>query len=396
MKDHKHLLMKIHRRKPIHSHSQPQGSLWDTERAVLDDEIEKLSQEKSALQANLWRFRQQQSGAKLQFEDLERRVHEMEQRQLRMLSYLEQAVRNPTFVEHLVRMAGSSMDFSAINKKRRMPVVDYCQEIVVNSSVNNHSINSNPEFERIFHRDFSNKLNLELSPADSDSNFVYPSARSSNEDGRSPQRKTSEGDVRDAHVGTEVLSLAPETLELSDTGTSFALKKDASLSIQIREVESSRSHYLQHSLSSSSEDDGHISFHLNLTLASSELQLNNGHSSRISQLGPEIGISTELRSSANGKETDLIVVTKNRNIADDNVTISSSHEAPINTQGPAAAQGRVNDVFWEQFLTERPGSSDTEDASSSFRANPYNDQKEGNPGHGISWRKSKGMEQLTL
>ncbi|XP_042517837.1 heat stress transcription factor A-5 [Macadamia integrifolia] len=396
VKDQKHLLKNIYRRKPIHSHSHPQGSGGDAERAALEEEIEKLSREKTTLQGTLWRFRQQQSGTKVQLEDLDRRVEGMEQRQMRMMTFLAKAMENPIFVEHLVRMAGSSMDLSAINKRRRLPNLDCCQEVLDNSLADNHN-SPKPDIGHIFHQDFSSKLNLELSPAVSDSNLVYPSAQSSNEDGGSPQRRASEGDVRDAHVMMEGLSFTPETFDLSDTGTSFALKKDATLSRQVRENDTSRLHSLPHGLTSTEEGDGHISCHLNLTLASFALQVENSHySSRISQLGPESGTSTELRSSANGNEADLRVASKNRSTSNDDAPKPSSNDAPTNNKGPSAPQGRVNDVFWEQFLTERPGSSDTEEASSSLRANPYDDQEEKMSGHGKSWRNRKDMEQLTL
>ncbi|XP_043710698.1 heat stress transcription factor A-5-like [Telopea speciosissima] len=396
-KDQKHLLKNIYRRKPIHSHSHPQGSGGDAERAALEEEIEKLSREKTALQGNLWRFRQQRSGTKVQLEDLERRVQDMEQRQVRMMTFLAKAVENPIFVEHLVGMAGSFMDLSAINKRRRLPNLDYCQEVPDNSLVDDHTSSTKADIGHIFHQDFSSKLNLELSPAVSDSNLVYPSAQSSNEDGRSPQRKTSEGDVRDAQVMMEGLSFTPETFDLSDTGTSFTLKKDSTLSRQVREIDTSRLQCLPHGLTSAEEGDGHISCHLNLTLASSALQMENSHhSSRLSQLSPEIGTSPELRSSANGKEADLRVASKTRGTSNDDAPKPSSYDAPTDNKGPLATQGRVNDVFWEQFLTERPGSSDTEEASSSFRANPCDDQEEKISGHGKSWRNRKDMEQLTL
>ncbi|XP_043722035.1 heat stress transcription factor A-5-like [Telopea speciosissima] len=353
VKDQKHLLKSIYRRKPIHSHSHPQGSGGDAERAVMEEEIEKLSQEKTILRGNLCRFRQQQSGTMVQLEDVERRVQDMEQRQLKMMTFLEKAVQNPTFVEHLVRMAGSSMDFSAINKKRRLPNVDCCEVVPDNALFDNHNSSSKPEIGHIFHQDFSNKLKLELLPAVSDSsNLVYPSVQSSNEDERSPQRRTSEGELRDIHVRMEGLSFTPETLDLADTGASFALKKDATLSRQVRENDNSRLLCLQHSLSSAEEGDGPISSHLNLTLASCALQLDSHHySSRISQLGPEIGTSTELSFSTNGKDADLRVATKSRNISNDDTPKPSSFEAPSNNQGPSATGGRVNDVFWEQFLT---------------------------------------------
>ncbi|KAF9620901.1 hypothetical protein IFM89_015298 [Coptis chinensis] len=77
IKDQKHLLKNIHRRKPIHSHSHPQGS-EDSERAALDDEIDKLSREKTSIQTNLWRVKQQKSKTKVQLEELEHKVQERE------------------------------------------------------------------------------------------------------------------------------------------------------------------------------------------------------------------------------------------------------------------------------------------------------------------------------
>ena len=50
----------MHRRKPIHSHSNPQGSMVDPERAAFDEEIERITHEKAALEANISRSKQQQ------------------------------------------------------------------------------------------------------------------------------------------------------------------------------------------------------------------------------------------------------------------------------------------------------------------------------------------------
>ncbi|KAL0433037.1 UNVERIFIED_CONTAM: Heat stress transcription factor A-5 [Sesamum latifolium] len=119
MKDQKHLLKNIHRRKPIHSHSQPQGSI-DPERAAFEEEIDKLSREKTLLEGNVLGFKEQQSAAKVQLEKLTQRIGSMEQRQERLLSFLENAVQNPEFVERLSQKL-ESMDFSAYSKKRRLP-----------------------------------------------------------------------------------------------------------------------------------------------------------------------------------------------------------------------------------------------------------------------------------
>ena len=73
VKDKKHLLKNIHRRKPIHSHSNPQGTVVDPERTAFEEQIDKLSREKAVLEGNVLRFKQQQSTAKVQLEDLTQR-----------------------------------------------------------------------------------------------------------------------------------------------------------------------------------------------------------------------------------------------------------------------------------------------------------------------------------
>lgn len=334
VKDQKHLLKNIHRRKPIHSHSNPQGSLADPERAALDEEIDKLSREKATLETNVSRFNQQQSIAKIQLEDLTQRVIGMEQRQETLHTFLEKEIQNPIFVEHLTRKI-ESMDISAFNKKRRLPQISQIDQVPIvaeNSFVENNHSSSRCEFGNLFHQDFSDKLNLELSPSVSDVNLVTHSTQSSNEEVGSSRRNKSEGDLR-----TEGL------LELSDTGTSFAFRTR-------KEVEKC--------LGSNEEGDGQLSCHLNLTLASSPLQLKN-------------------------KEADA-------------TTLSFKQEAaPVTNQGAPAVQARVNDVFWEHFLTERPGSLENEDATSNFRANSNEEQEDRRSGLGVS-ENSMSVNQLTL
>ncbi|GLU10204.1 hypothetical protein SLE2022_270240 [Rubroshorea leprosula] len=394
VKDQKHLLKNIHRRKPIHSHSNPPGSLVDPERAAFEEEIERLSREKSALEGNVLRFRQQRSTAKLQLDDLTQRIDGMEHRQDVLLKFVEKAVRNPTFVENLARKI-ESMDISAYNKKRRLPQIDNSKPSSENSLLDNNS-SSRPEFGNIFHQDFSNKLRLELSPAVSDINLVSHSAQSSNVDGTSPQRKISEGDPKDPPTRTEGLLFPTETVELSDTGTSFTFKMDSSLQQKVAANGSPREHSLQQILASNDELDGHISCQLNLSLASSSLQVSKSpYSTRMSQLSPNIGKSPEPMSLANTRESDAQASQNDRNMGNVEKTFSSLKEAPNKNQEPAAPPVRVNDMFWEQFLTERPGSSDNEEASSTYRANLFEEQEDRRPSHGLP-KKAKNMEQLSL
>ena len=115
----------------------------------------------------------------------------------------------------------------------------------------------------------------------------------------------------------------------------------------------------------------------------------------MSQLDQEIGKVPESRSNANTKDSDTRAFENRRNMIVEEATLSSPKEGPNTNQEPAARPVRVNDVFWEQFLTERPGSSDNEEASSNYRANPYEEQEDKRWGHGLP-RNAKNMEQLSL
>ncbi|XP_016475994.2 heat stress transcription factor A-5-like [Nicotiana tabacum] len=383
VKDQKHLLKNIHRRKPIHSHSHPPGSTVDPERAAFEEEIDKLSREKSGLEANVLRFRQQQSAAKLQLEEMTERVGGIEQRQESLLTFVEKAVLNPDFVERLAQKL-ESMDISAFSKKRRLPLVDSSQPVQENMSVDNHS-SSGVEFGNLCNQDFSNKLRLELSPAVSDINVVSCSTQSSNEDGGSPHRRISECWSREVQLRTGGVIYTPEAIELSDTGTSFTLKMDSSLPRAASNVESSRLHSLPQSLISNEEVDGHISCQLNLSLASCLSQVDkNQHSLRMTLIGQEMSKHSESQSDASGKSPP-----------NDDKTLPPSYDATGNKQGAATTPVRVNDVFWEQFLTERPGCSDNEEASSSFKGNSYDEQDDRKPNQGVTSNTRK-VEHLTL
>ncbi|KAG5573880.1 hypothetical protein H5410_063646 [Solanum commersonii] len=384
LKDQKHLLKNIHRRKPIHSHSHPPGSTVDPERAAFEEEIDKLTREKSGLEANVSRFRQQQSAAKLQLEELTGRVGSIEQRQESLLAFVEKAIQNPDFVECLAQKL-ESMDISVFSKKRRLPQIDSTQPVQESMSVDNLS-SSRVEFGNLSHQDFSNKLRLELSPAVSDINVLSCSTQSSNEDGGSPaHRRISEGWSREVQRRTVGAIYTPEAIELSDTGTSFMLKMDSSLPRASSNVESSRLHSLPQCLTSNEEVDGHISCQLNLSLASCLSQVDkNQYSVRMPQIGQEIGKRFESQSDANDKIPPT-----------DDKSLPPSHDTTANKQVPAAAPVRVNDVFWEQFLTERPGCSDNEEASSSYKGNSYDEQDERKSNQGVASNTRK-VEHLTL
>ncbi|WOL11378.1 hypothetical protein Cni_G20140 [Canna indica] len=284
VKGQKHLLNNIRRRKPIHSHGhRPGGGLTCAERTALEEEIDRLKRERASLQATLWRFEQHRSETKNQLDHVQQRVADMEKRQLKMIAFLQQAVKNPRFVETLASMATSSpMDFSEIHKKRRLPPApDYCQENSESSLCDEHCSSSRLEFGQVLNQDFCDKLKLELCSAVLDSDL-------SNDDTGSSHRK----------------------LELCDTGESSYPTKNLF------------------------DDDGIFPCHLSLTLASSGMQMDR---SEDSSRTPNTNGQHPAAGLADAKHAPV------------QETLTTSGEPPANPPD------RVNDLFWEQFLTERPG-----------------------------------------
>ncbi|KAL6634416.1 hypothetical protein ACP70R_027087 [Stipagrostis hirtigluma subsp. patula] len=383
VKGQKYLLKNIHRRKPIHSHSHQPGALPDNERALFEDEIDRLSREKAALQADLWNFNEQQSGAMTQIEDLEQRVLDMEQRQMKMLSFLQQASKNPHFVNKLVKMAEASPIFAdAFHKKRRLPGLDYGTEATETTSFyDDHSSTCRQEMGNLLNQHFSDKLKLGLCPAMTESNLITLSTQSSHEDNGSPHGKHPDCDG----IG---LPLVPQMLELSDTGTSICPSKSACFTTQ------------------AVSDGGLLPCHLSLTLASCSMdvdrsQVSNANGSSTMDQGkdspPEASIAAMEKDDGIGRRLDD---SHNKTSGDAGIAADTTmlrRDSPVAAEAPVAPPAVVNDKFWEQFLTERPGCSETEEASSTLRRDPLSEHREDNRQAYQDTRNDRtDMQQLRL
>ncbi|KAF0932074.1 hypothetical protein E2562_007873 [Oryza meyeriana var. granulata] len=385
IKGQKHLLKNIHRRKPIHSHSHPPGALPDNERAIFEDEIDRLSREKSALQADLWKFKQQQSGAIIQIEDLERRVLDMEQRQAKMITFLQHASKNPQLVNKLVKMAEASSIFTdAFHKKRKLPGLDYSIENTETTSFyDDHSSTSRQETGNLLNQHFSDKLRLGLCPAVTESNIITLSTQSSNEDDGSPHGNGKHPECD--RMGRECLPLVPQIMELSDTGTSICPSKISCFAPPIN-------------------DEGLLTCHLSLTLASCSMdvdksQVPDANGSAIDHGGDNpmeaATVTMERYDTVDDRHFD-----GNQKTSADAGTADATTpraDARVANEAPAAPAAVVNDKFWEQFLTERPGCSETEEASSGLRTDPSREQMDDNrQGYDHSRKDTEDMEQLKL
>jgi heat shock transcription factor len=368
VKGQKHLLKIIHRRKPIHSHSHQPGALPDNERALFEDEIDRLSREKAALQADLWKFNEQHSGAVSQIEYLERRVLDMEQRQVKMLSFLQQASKNPQFVSKLTKMAETSSIFAAVHKKRRLPGLEYSAGAAETTSsfYDDHSSSSRQEMGNVLNQHFSDKLKLGLCPAMTESNLITLSTQSSHEDNGSPHGKHPDCE----RPGVECLPLVPQMMELSDTGTSICPSKGQSVSF-----------------AAAANDDGLLPCHLNLTLASCSMDVNrsqtsdaNGNSVEEEKDGPPEATAATMEDDDGIRrhgDTQHKASGDSATAADTTVPPDRDSQQALPPHEEAAAPPVVaNDKFWEQFLTERPGCTDAEEASSTLRReDPYEDTR---------------------
>ncbi|GER46786.1 heat stress transcription factor A-1 [Striga asiatica] len=132
LKGHRHLLKTIIRRKPSHAQPNPQSPLAQnppTEPCVesrkngIEEEVERLKQDKNVLMHELVRLRNQQQSTDSQLQTMGQRVHGMEQRQQQMMSFLAKAVQSPGFMSQLVNNDGPRK-ISHGNKKRRLPGQD--------------------------------------------------------------------------------------------------------------------------------------------------------------------------------------------------------------------------------------------------------------------------------
>lgn len=130
LRDQKHLLKNINRKKSSHAPTQPQPlpqnssvtSCVEVGKFGLDEEIERLKRDKNVLMQELVRLRQQQQTTDHQLQALNKRIQGMEQRQQQMMSFLAKAMNSPSFLAQLVQQKNANSQLiSVANKKRRLP-----------------------------------------------------------------------------------------------------------------------------------------------------------------------------------------------------------------------------------------------------------------------------------
>ncbi|KAG9448178.1 hypothetical protein H6P81_014306 [Aristolochia fimbriata] len=335
----RHLLKNIHRRKPIHSHSHPhqtQGNssvaLAESEKQELDDEIERLKQEKGMLLTELQRHTQQQQEMDSQMKSLEEKLRQMEYRQRQMMTFLARVVQKPGFLSNLVHHSENH------NKKRRLPKPDYLYE--------------EPDVEN------------------SDKIVTVPS--------------------REASDVISVQVIRTEAFEKMDTSISSwenflrGVSHASGEEMYAGPIQLQPGVILTEMNTSSGDAIG------NLHAQSPILDIS-------SPLSRDLSSSPELAESTSFAGSPLSAAQPKASIIDMNSQPSGSEVQPSMDRGgvASATPAGANDMFWEQFLTETPGSTETQEVQSERRDNEVRKVENKLPDRTIFWWNKKNLDHLT-
>ncbi|OAY78737.1 heat stress transcription factor A-4b [Ananas comosus] len=347
----RHLLKNIHRRKPVHSHSlhnQGNGPLAEPERQELEEEIEKLKHEKGLLIQELQKHTQQQHGMDQQMQSLEERLQVMEQRQRNLMGSLSQIVQTPGFLSKFVQKPDH------FGKKRRLPKSNFFYE------------DANMEENRIAPLQVVNKERSDVFATHALDTEPFDKMESSLNSLEIFFRGVSQALGEEDMCYDGFVPGPPSTLVL--------VEMDAS----------------------SGETD--VNMHSPPKLRSSSPCIGDIHSS------PELAESTNYAESPALPLTEIHVVETHADNQSKIVEIDVNSEPTVaegdstrekpNTAASAVPTG-VNDVFWEQFLTETPGSIDAQEVQSERR--DADEKRNGGKvvGMGQNWWKKKNVDHLT-
>ncbi|KAJ6844144.1 heat stress transcription factor A-4b-like [Iris pallida] len=304
IRGHKHLLNNIHRRKPIHSHSLHQGNtsgLGDSERQDLEEEIDSLKHDKVVLIGELEKHTQQQHGMERQMQSLEERLLNVDLRQKNMMTFLTQFVQRPGFISNLVQQS------ELRSKKRRLPKADFFyddEETEENESVAFQALSGEKS-------DIRSKHLLNLEP--------FEKMESSLNSLETFFRGVSEASGEDMYYCDSTIPCLPSAVVLTDIPAS-----PGETDVNMR---------------SPSSCLGDIHSSPGLTESTSHAEI------------PTVSL-TENRSESHNQVSETEV-----NAEPTAPEVQPSTDRATETAASNVLTG-VNDVFWEQYLTETPGSSD--------------------------------------
>lgn len=374
LRGQRNLLKNIHRRKPMHSHSQnpQQGVCNDAIKYELEEEIQRLKRDKNLLMMELVRIRQQHQGTEMHMQTLEERLQAMEHRQQQMMAFLAKAVQKPGFVAQLVQQSENSKLLEAANKKRRLPKQENCSEAgeteLTDSQIVKYQPASGDECSavplKVLNTDPFNRMESSLNTLETFFQDVGQACGEVMDSGNSSQAGLTE-----MH-GTCFSSICISPA-ISDIQGSCSLS----------EMHSSSHPSPQLAESITSE----IPCQMSLGLSLSQCETSKGGET-LNQSGKD--------------EREAYMGSKTSGIDVNSEPVAMEMGDNERAAGKVTASGKVtsgvNDLFWEQFLTETPGSAtDTQEAESKIQETRTKDQDERLPENGKCWSNKQTLDQLT-
>ncbi|KAH6764091.1 hypothetical protein C2S51_015340 [Perilla frutescens var. frutescens] len=154
----RHLLKNIYRRKPIHSHSG-QGNgvpLTDSEREHFEKEIQKLKGEKVLLQSEVEKHKHENQGYEYQLRSLRQTLQNIDYRQRQLMISLAQLLEKPGYTS-------STMEQSQFqNKRRRSAVLNFLHDEGRQGENQGMSFIENSSAPALINLDHVEKLDLSL------------------------------------------------------------------------------------------------------------------------------------------------------------------------------------------------------------------------------------------
>lgn len=294
-------LKNIHRRKPVHSHSNQnlhgQGTpLTESERQGLKDDIERLKKEKEILLLELQRHEHERQGFESQMRLLRERFQQMEQRQQKMVSFVGRALQKPGLESNF----GTHLENH--DRKRRLPRIDY----------------------------FYDEANIEDNP-----------------------------------IGTSQIVASADSADVSSSNMEKFEQLESSMTFWENIVQDVRQSSFQ---------------------SNSILELDESTSCADSPVISCMQLNVDARPKSPGIDMN----------SEPAVTAATE---PVSSKEPVTAttipvQAGVNDMFWEQFLTENPGSSDTQEVQSERRESDGKKNENKPADHGKFWWNMRHVNSL--
>ncbi|XP_057856626.2 heat stress transcription factor A-5 [Cryptomeria japonica] len=437
---HRHLLKNIHRRKPVHSHSQQQqhlaessgsGAYAEIRNHELEDEITNLKQEKQMLVMELVRLGNQQQGTEVRLQSLEERLQQMEKRQERLMAFLAKAMQNPRFMAHLAEKNGKSLDIATASKKRRLPkhddIILHIRECDEDGQIIKHDdilhvgvcdgedgqlIKYNPHMTditkpglmQIYNKDLTAELETS---SDTLINFFHDVASDTlceakdcgSLSNHSPEVTIAE--IQASHGFPDT----PISLELTDIHR--AALADQNSSFKLQELSCSSKLKEMVPLTGSVECiTSDISCNLSLNPLSSPIEFNT--TDDMEKVTGNFEDGSFARRNTDNRETNSEAIPMetrfpghaSKVMLEEKMANDKGHEnirdGTDNGMSSGSNKKRINDLFWERFLTEIPEAEDTEGADSESQGSVSKDEDDSPSEKGNLWRTNKNLDQLTL